>query len=67
MRSNRGWRPAVRFRGAMLLNGWAKARGELELSRCAVCDARITGGDHAVHQGGEIFHPHCLLYPWTGS
>ena len=64
--SDRGWRAAVRFRGAALLNErWRKPRGDADLAQCPVCDGALTLGDHAVHQSGEIFHPDCLLYRWT--
>jgi len=61
--SDRGWRPAVRFRGAALLNErWHRAPGGSNLQRCPLCDGELTVADHAVHSGGEIFHPDCLLY-----
>lgn len=66
--SGRGSRPAVRFRGAMLLNEYFhKPRGRSVPARCPVCDAELTLSDHAVHCGGEIFHPECLLYRGAGA
>ena len=59
--SDRGWRPAVRFSGAALLNQrWHRAS-----DRCPACEGEFTAADHAVHCGGEIFHPGCLLYRGT--
>ena len=66
--SDLGWRPAVRFRGAALLNErWHGRPGTSESQRCPVCDGELTVADDAVHSGGEIFHPDCLLYRGTAQ
>lgn len=66
--SDRGWRPAVRFRGAALLNErWHKPPASANRQRCPACDGELTVADHAVHCGGEIFHPECLLYRGAGA
>ena len=64
--SARGWPPAVRFRGAALLNErWHRPRRDPDQPRCPVCEGKLTVADHAVHYGGEILHPACLLYEST--
>ena len=67
-RSDRGWRPALRFRGAALLNEhWHKPPASSYPQRCPACDGELTVADQPVHCGGEIFHPECLLYRGAGA
>jgi hypothetical protein len=55
-----GWRRGVRVGTIELLNAhWHKLRGGSSAHSCPVCDAKVSAGDDAVHQGGELYHFDC--------
>jgi hypothetical protein len=48
---------------SVLLNArWHRLRGSASPRRCPVCDHDVVAAD-AVHDGGELYHLDCALYP----
>ena len=43
-----------------LLNApWQELNGGPSPRSCPVCDRKVSDHDHAVHRGGELYHPDC--------
>ena len=62
---DRRWRRAVPAPGVALLNArWHRLDGIPSPRACPICGDDTIAGDHAVHHGGELYHPDCTLYSW---
>ena len=61
---NRGSRRSVQAGAIELLNRhWRNLRGVPSPRSCPGCAAKVSAGDYAVRQGGELYHPDCAPQP----